>query len=57
MPFNPNPFDPEVPRWYDKAMTELEDDYDLARISYEEFKQAVKELNRDLADWENDQTS
>jgi len=50
MPLNPEPFDDEVPRWYDKALTELEEQLDTNQIDWEEYKRCVRELNRELND-------
>lgn len=37
-----------TPRWYDKAMAALEADLDAGDITWDEFKEAVRELNEEL---------
>lgn len=35
-------------RWFDKAIDEIEKDYDEGLISYEELREATRELQRQL---------
>ncbi len=37
-----------TPKWYIRAVRELEDDLDSGRITHKEFTQAARELDRDL---------
>jgi len=38
------------PNWYDKAVEQLEEDYASGRISYGEYHNEMRELDRELRD-------
>lgn len=39
-----------MPRWYDKAVEELEKEYDEGGMSNEDFREAMRDLDAELRD-------